>query len=97
MEVKGVKIGDKFEKQLNKNKYSVCEVVDFIERRSVSTGELISVECWAKSIDGKFFQGKSFEVAFTTVKRGLIIKAYNKELNNLDSSKWESLINSALK
>lgn len=68
MEIKGVKIGDKFKKQLAKSKYSICEVVNFVERKSIATGEIIDYECWAKSTDNKITLTGSFEVAFSTVK-----------------------------
>lgn len=68
MEIKGVKIGDVFGKQLGKGKISICEVIDFIERRSIKTGKIVDIECWAKSMDKKMVCGDSFEVAFSTVK-----------------------------
>ena len=69
MTIKGVSVGDKFYKQLEKGKESLCEVVDFVERKSITTGKHISYECYAKSIDGKYVLGRVFETPFTSVIR----------------------------
>jgi protein-arginine kinase activator protein McsA len=70
-----VKIGDRFNKQLQHNKTTLCEVVDIIDRISQSQNKHIGREYWAKSIDGKYHQGNAFEVAKTSVIRGRIEQA----------------------
>lgn len=65
-----IKIGQKFLKQLPKGKMVECELTDIIQRVSTKTGEIISIEYWAKSENIHF--GKSFEVAKNTILRNLI-------------------------
>lgn len=63
-----IKIGQKFTKRLNKGKTCECEVVDIIQRISSKTGNIISVEYWAKSETFNF--GRSFETAKNTILKG---------------------------
>jgi hypothetical protein len=70
MEIRNVKIGDRFTKQLAKNKTVECIVVDFVESKSMVRQEITNVTCWAKSENYGF--GKSFEVPFATVLRNKI-------------------------
>lgn len=67
MELRGVKIGDRFYKQLSKGKQVECYVVDFSETKSLTTGKIIEQKCYAKSDNYAF--GESFEIPFTTVLR----------------------------
>ena len=70
-----IQIGHKFVKPLNKGKSTLCEVVDVIKRISTRTGEILDEEYYAKSIDGVYFYGKSFEVSKTTIIRGSMRKS----------------------
>lgn len=65
-EIKGVKIGDKFRQGKNLS----CEVVDFYEIKSVTTGESKGFQCIAKGIDT--IANNLFEVPFSTVLRNKI-------------------------
>jgi hypothetical protein len=63
MEIKGVKIGDKF----IKGKHQQCVVVDFYTVTNLA-GRVVRIECIAVQTNG--FCSSPFEVAFTTVIRG---------------------------
>lgn len=65
LEIKGVKIGDKF--RPDNAKHIVAEVVDFLELKSMVTGEITGYQCIAKNITG--FAKNTYEVTFTSVKR----------------------------
>lgn len=69
-----ITIGLRFNKPLNKGKFIECEVVDIVHRISTVTGKIIDIEYYAKSVNGDYFQGKSFEVSKTTIIRYLIQK-----------------------
>ena len=69
MKYNGVKIGDKFYR--TPNKIQICEVVDFIEEKSMMTGECFNVYPLAKIINSQFGINP-FQVSFTTVKRNKI-------------------------
>lgn len=66
MELRGVKIGDKFKN----GKHLMAEVIDFYEVRSLITGEFIRYECIAKSTNEMAIG--SFAVPFCTVLRNKI-------------------------
>lgn len=66
MEIKGVKIGDKFKN----GKHMICEVVDFWEIKSTTTGRLIKHECIVKGVGT--ISSNEFEVPFATVVRNKI-------------------------
>ena len=63
MEIKGVKIGDKFKYQ----KYGIGKVVDFHIVTSLKTGKLVQYLCVAKLIDS--LATNEFEIPFATVIR----------------------------
>ena len=63
MEIKGVKIGDKFKYQKN----LVAKVVDFHIVTSVKTGKLVQYLCVAQLVNG--LAKNEFEVPFATVIR----------------------------
>ena len=65
MTIKNVTIGDKF-----KNRKQECEVVDFLEQRSVATGDVVGYQCIAKQITG--IAQNRFEVPFATVVRNKV-------------------------
>lgn len=69
LEFNGVKIGDRFYKQLSARKQSLCEVVHFIERKNLVTGKVIEVEVWAKSIDNVYAPGQVWQTSYTTIKK----------------------------
>lgn len=62
MEIKGVKIGDKF-----KSKNVTCEVVDFYELKSLVTGKIIGYNCIVKGLNT--LSTNIFEMPFATVIR----------------------------
>jgi len=66
---KNIKIGDKFNKRLNKGKTAECEIVDIIVRTSIITGENVGFEYWAKSLSKEYTAFGMFEVSETTVMR----------------------------
>src|ERR1044072_2907535 len=70
---KNVSIGDKFVAMKDSRSKRVSTVIDFIERRSVTTGKVIDYECVAK----QEFLGQTivFETPFATVVRNRISKA----------------------
>jgi hypothetical protein len=63
MEIKGVKIGDKFKYQKN----LVAKVVDFHIVTSVKTGKLVQYLCVAQLVNG--LAKNEFEVPFASVIR----------------------------
>ena len=63
MEIKGVKIGDKFKYQKN----LIAKVVDFHIVTSVKTGKLVQYLCIAQLVNG--FAKNEFEVPFASVIR----------------------------
>lgn len=65
MTIRNVTIGDKFIDTRNRKSKRISTVIDFVERRSLKTGELINYECWA----AHEFMGQTlqYEVAFATV------------------------------
>jgi hypothetical protein len=63
--IKGVSIGDKFKN----GKHLIAEVVDFHEKRSLSTNEIVGYACIAKSTG---LASNKFEVLFTTVLRNKV-------------------------
>lgn len=66
MTIRNVTIGDKFKTGKN----IVSEVVDFLEQKSIVSGEIIGYVCIAKGVDT--FSVNTFEVPFTTVLRNKI-------------------------
>jgi len=66
MEIKGVKIGDKF--KLEKTK--IAKVVDFYIITSLKTGEIVKYACIAKLVNG--LATNEFEVPFASVVRNRI-------------------------
>lgn len=62
MTIKGVTIGDRFQK----GKHTICEVVDFEEIKSLVSGEIKGYRCIAKSTS---LSTNTFEVPFATVVR----------------------------
>lgn len=68
--VKGVKIGDMF--RPNNSKHLIAKVVDFIECRSMVTGEITGTICAAQLING--LAKNTFETPFSSVIRYKIIK-----------------------
>lgn len=66
MTISGVKIGDKF----RQGKHAICEVVDFIELKSVTTGETKGYQCIVKGINS--LATNTFDVPFATVARNRI-------------------------
>ena len=63
--IKGVSIGDHF---LNRgSKHLKCKVVDFLECKSMSTGEVFNYICIAEPINQ--LATNQFEVPFATVQR----------------------------
>lgn len=63
MTINNVTIGQKFKQ----GKYLVCEVVDFIEKKSMVSGEIVGYMCMATGINS--LATNSFEVPFATVVR----------------------------
>ena len=63
MTLHNVTIGDRF----YKGKNSICEVVDFIELKSIVTGEIIGYQCIAVQVNG--LAKNRFETPFSTVVR----------------------------
>lgn len=70
MEIQGITIGTKFTKRLSKLQTVNCEVVDFIERKSITSGKVLEYEVWAKS--DTYGMGNAFQTSITTVKLGKI-------------------------
>lgn len=66
MTIKNVSIGDQF----TQGKHQLFEVVDFIEKKSLVTGQVVGHICMAKSIRG--LSTNTFEVPFATVARNRI-------------------------
>ena len=66
MEIKGVKIGDKFKYQKN----LVAKVVDFHIVTSVKTGKLVQYLCVAQLVNG--LAKNEFEVPFASVIRNKV-------------------------
>ena len=66
MEIKGVKIGDKFKYQKN----LVAKVVDFHIVTSMKTGKLVQYLCIAQLVNG--LAKNEFEVPFASVIRNKI-------------------------
>ena len=67
--VDDVKIGDKFNKRLNKGKTAECEIVDIVKKVSVHTGETFGTEYWAISLSEKYKTSGMFEVSKTSILR----------------------------
>jgi hypothetical protein len=63
MEIKGVKIGDKFKYQ----KYGIGKVVDFHIVTSLKTGKLVQYICVAQLVNG--LATNEFDIPFATVIR----------------------------
>jgi hypothetical protein len=61
MTIHNFTIGDRFYKG------SICEVVDFIELKSIITGEIIGYQCIAVQVNG--LAKNRFETPFSTVVR----------------------------
>lgn len=70
MKIKNVTIGDKFIDPSNRKSKRISEVVDFIERKSLVTGEIIGYECIAENE----FLGQKLRknVPFSTVVRNKV-------------------------
>lgn len=66
MTINNVTIGDKFKTGKN----IVSQVVDFIEKKSMVTGEIVGYICIAKGVDTVAVN--TFEVPFATVMRNKI-------------------------
>lgn len=66
--INNVSIGDKFRPTNTKN--TICEVVDFLECRSMVTGAVTGYVCIAKGITG--MATNTFEIPFATVVRNRI-------------------------
>lgn len=62
MKINGVQIGDKFKTGKN----IAAEVVDFLECKSIKTGETVHYKCIAKGLG---LASNTFEVPFSTVLR----------------------------
>lgn len=62
MEIRGVKIGDRFKKG-----HTNCEVVDFIELKSMVNNTIIGYQCWCKGTNGVSIT--NFEIPFATIIR----------------------------
>ena len=65
-----IKIGQRFMKRINNGKMIECEITDIVIRTSLSTGNEISRELWAKAVNGGIGTGLGFEVSRTTVIKG---------------------------
>ena len=65
-EVRGVKIGDRFKD----GKHIICEVVDFHETRSLSSGNIVSIQAIAKGMNT--IAKNTFPVPFSTIMRNKI-------------------------
>ena len=59
--IKNVTIGDKF----RYNKHAICEVVDFMEYKSMSTGEICGYTCIVKGVNT--LASNTFDVPFSMV------------------------------
>ncbi len=66
MEIRGVKIGDKF----IKGKVHICEVVDFYEVKSLVTGQVVEHLCIARGVNT--LATNTFETPFSSVIRNKI-------------------------
>lgn len=67
MTIKGATIGDRFKT----GKHTTAIVCDFVEKKSLTTGEVVGYLCIAKS---EGLASNEFEVPFTTVLRNKIIQ-----------------------
>lgn len=65
MTIKNVTIGDRF--RPNNSKHLIAEVVDFVECRSMKTGDVTGTICVAKLVNG--IAKNSFETPFASVVR----------------------------
>lgn len=65
MKINGVQIGDKF--KTGKNIFA--EVIDFLDCKSMKTGETVEYKCIAQSLG---LASNKFEVPFSTVLRNKI-------------------------
>ena len=64
-----IKIGDKFNKRLNKGKTAECQIVDIVKKVSVQTGKIFGTEYWAISLSDKYTTSGMFEVSKTSILR----------------------------
>ncbi len=64
--IRNVTIGDKFKN----GKHLTAEVVDFIENKSMVSGQIIGYTCIAKGVGG--LSTNTFDVPFTQVLRNKI-------------------------
>ena len=64
-----IKIGDKFNKRLDKGKTAECQIVDIVKKVSVHTGKTFGTEYWAISLSDKYTTSGMFEVSKTSILR----------------------------
>lgn len=74
MTIRNVTIGDKF----RTGKHTVSEVVDFVEKKSLTTGQVVGHLCIVRGVDT--FSTNTYEVPFTTVLRNRLDAMYLEKL-----------------
>lgn len=65
MKIRNVEIGDKF--RVNGSKFKIAEVVDFLECKSMATGEIVGYTCIAKLMGS--LATNTFDIPFSSVVR----------------------------